>query len=385
MSKPTTIFTDEQINVADLANICQRSTSLEDYPFAAATAENIVIYHGERVHKVLIDPQSERALQAEWTRCLKDGPGVFVVKGAYSDLSVIDRTTAAFKEIIAQEKASGSGQGDHFGTNERVWNSLQKACLYDPDLFVDYYKNPVLALACRSWLGPHYQMTAQVNNVKPGGAAQAAHRDYHLGFQSEGIIRQFPAHVQQASQYLTLQGAIAHCDMPLESGPTLFLPYSQLYKPGYLAIRQDPFRQYFDQHRSQIPFEKGDMVFFSPALFHGAGTNRSNQDRMANLVQISSAFGRPMETINRLKMIEAVYPVLLRRKLNGSISNRECGDTVASTADGYSFPTNLDSDPPLGGNAPETAAQMVHRALNQSWPLEQLMAELKKYAKRRLA
>ncbi|MDJ0757529.1 MAG: phytanoyl-CoA dioxygenase family protein [Ardenticatenaceae bacterium] len=385
MSDLTAFFTDEQINVEDLAKICQQSTSLEDYPFAAGTAENIVIYRAERVQEALSDPQSEGALQAEWTRCLKDGPGVFVVKGAYPDLSVIDRTTAAFKKIIAQEKASGSGQGDHFGTNERVWNSLQKACLYDPELFVDYYKNPVLALACRAWLGPHYQMTAQVNNVKPGGTAQTAHRDYHLGFQSEATIQHFPAHVQHASQYLTLQGAIAHCDMPLESGPTLFLPYSQLYKPGYLAIRQEPFRQYFDQHRAQIPFGKGDMVFFSPALFHGAGNNQSHQDRMANLVQISSAFGRPMETINRLKMIEAVYPVLLRRKLDGSISNRECGDTVTSTADGYSFPTNLDSDPPLGGNAPETAAQMVHRALNESWSLEQLMAELKSYAKRRLA
>ena len=34
---------------------------------------------------------------------------------------------------------------------------------------------------------------------------------------------------------LTLQGAVAHSEMPLDTGPTLYLPYSQLYEPGYLA------------------------------------------------------------------------------------------------------------------------------------------------------
>ena len=37
---------------------------------------------------------------------------------------------------------------------------------------------------CEAWLGPNYQMTAQVNLVHPGGDFQQAHRDYHLGFQT---------------------------------------------------------------------------------------------------------------------------------------------------------------------------------------------------------
>ena len=81
-------------------------------------------------------------------------------------------------------------------------------------------------------------MTAQVNVVNPGGAAQAPHRDYHLGFQSAAACTSYPASVHQMSAFLTLQGAVAHCDMPLASGPTLYLPWSQRYRAGFLAWQQ---------------------------------------------------------------------------------------------------------------------------------------------------
>ena len=34
----------------------------------------------------------------------------------------------------------------------------------------------------------------------------------------------YPAHLHRMSPVLTLQGAVAHCDMPIESGPTMLLP-----------------------------------------------------------------------------------------------------------------------------------------------------------------
>ncbi len=308
-----------------------------------------------------------------------------MIKGAYEDTAVIDEMTAVFQKIVAQEKAGKGEGGDHFGQNERIWNSIQKACVLAPELFIDYYGNPLLALVCRAWLGPYYQITAQMNSVKPGNKAQSSHRDYHLGFQSRETTAQFPAHVQVMSQYLTLQGAIAHVDMPLESGPTLFLPFSQQFPAGYLTFREAEFAAFFDEHRVQIPFEKGDIVFFSPALFHGAGSNRSTGDRVANLVQISSAFGRPMETVNQVAMLEKVYPILLEKVRNRDVTARMVQDTVAALADGYSFPTNLDSDPPLGGNVPVTAQQLVHEALQEERPLARLMQDLNSYAQRRRA
>ena len=83
--------------------------------------------------------------------------------------------------------------------------------------------------------------------------------------------------------------------MPLELFPVC--------APGYLALNRSEFRAYFDEHHVQLPPEKGDVVFFNPALFHAAGNNRSADiRRVANLLQVSSAFGRAMETVDRLTM-----------------------------------------------------------------------------------
>jgi ectoine hydroxylase-related dioxygenase (phytanoyl-CoA dioxygenase family) len=378
-------FGEKHVDIEAFEAIQAQAADIADYPSADAVEQDVLIYEGDTFRTVLSDPVTEAALKAELCRALRDGPGVFAVKKAYPDTSVIDRSTAIFHEIVAEEKAAGLGQGDHFGQNERIWNSIQKACLKDPDLFIDYYGNPILAIACEAWLGPFYQITAQMNSVKPGGKAQSMHRDYHLGFQSTGTVARFPAHIQVSSQYLTLQGAIVHTDMPLESGPTLLLPFSHHFDAGYLAYTRPEFQAYFEQHKVQLPFEKGDMLFFSPALFHGAGTNRTDLDRIANLVQISSAFGRTMETIDNAAMVEAVYPALLARRKAGTITERQVYDTIAAAADGYSFPTNLDSDPPLGGMAPETGQQLMGRALSERWPLEQLREAMRTYAKRREA
>ena len=189
---------------------------------------------------------------------------------------MVDRATAAFDAMIADQHASGATAGDHFakpGANDRVWNALEKLAVRDPDTFVDYYANDMIALISRAWLGPGYQVTSQVNVVRPGGQRQDPHRDYHLGFLSNDVVEEYPTHVHLLSPVLTLQGAVAHSDMPVESGPTMYLPYSHQYDAGYLAWRRTQFRDYFLDHYVQLPLAKGDAAFFNPALFHGAGTN----------------------------------------------------------------------------------------------------------------
>lgn len=372
------------ISIEAFHPICQQAASLEDYPCAVAIEHNVVIYSGDQLRNRLEGGVAgASAIKAEFAACLKDGPGVFAISGAYTDTSVIDKTTDLFLNIIGDEQAAGVSKGDHFGANERIWNSKQKACERDPALFIDYYSNPVLALACQAWLGPFYQVTAQVNNVKPGSQAQSVHRDYHLGFQSADTVGKFPPHAQVMSQYLTLQGAIAHGDMPHESGPTLLLPFSQQYEPGYIAYRRPEFAAYFDRHKVQVPLKNGDMLFFNPALFHGAGTNAGTRDRLANLLQISSAFGRTMESLNTHAMVTAVYPTLKERQGEGFMTPDEIDNIIAAVADGYAFPTNLDSDPPINGNAPETDQQLMRQALDAKWPLDRLMQALAARADRR--
>ena len=219
--------------------------------------------------------------------------------------------------------------------------------------------------------------------VNPGGEAQSPHRDYHLGFMTDDEAAAFPAHVHQLSPVLTLQGAVAHSDMPVESGPTMYLPYSHQYLPGYLAWRRPEFIDYFHEHLVQLPLATGDAAFFNPALFHGAGHNRSTDiKRMANLLQVSSAFGRAMESVDRERVSDALFPALVRLRADGA-GDDAVRNVIASAAEGYGFPTNLDRDQPVDGLAPETQAALLWRAVREGWQQDAYRTALSEQSARR--
>ncbi|OJJ09178.1 phytanoyl-CoA dioxygenase family protein [Roseibium sp.] len=386
---PTGYFDETSCDLDAFIALTARQLNMADVPHADRVSKNVPVYRINDLQNTLQGESSRRRLMAEWATVLKDLSGVLVLEGAYPDTGPIDQATDVYNQIIAEEKAQSGGGADHFaaaGSNDRIWNSLQKLCLAAPDVFADYFANPALDTVCEAWLGPNYQMTAQVNLVRPGGAAQQAHRDYHLGFQTAEDCARYPAHVHDLSPVMTLQGAVAHTDMPLESGPTKLLPFSQLYRPGYAAYRLEAFKDYFEGAHIQLPLSKGDAVFFNPALFHAAGANTSsNIQRMANLLQISSAFGRAMESVDRMAMCRALYPVLLDKVLSGTVERQALKATVSACAEGYSFPTNLDRDPPVGGLAPETQKQLMLRALGERWSFAKLENALTEQAGRRQA
>jgi ectoine hydroxylase-related dioxygenase (phytanoyl-CoA dioxygenase family) len=360
-------LTSDAGRLEDFQRDIDRQTRLADWPFAEGVEKNVLIYNGRSLRRHAQELDSRRSLTAELCEALAHGPGVFVIKNAMPDLGVVDRATELFTSIIEEQIRNSTGGGDHFakpGTNDRIWNSLEKHGLADPDNFVRYYSSTAITLASEAWLGAGYQMTAQVNRVNPGGAAQTAHRDYHLGFMSCERSQDWPAHMHAISPVLTLQGAIAHSDMPLETGPTLLLPWSQNFLEGYVAFSRPEFQAVFAARHIQLPLAKGDAVFFNPALMHAAGPNRTaNVQRLANLLQVSSAFGRAMETVNRHRLVKALYPALLTGKTTGTLGAIEIANAVAASAEGYSFPTNLDRDPPIGGLAPKTQAAIMLEAL----------------------
>ncbi len=368
--------------------VVERSVNRADYPFASDVISNVLVYDGLDARSAAASPEARKELTAEWVEALTDGPGIIAIRGAFADMTAIDRTNDHFWAIIDEERLGNVGGGDHFakpGANDRIWNALEKLCLRDPAAFAGYYGNAVIALVSEAWLGPSYQITSQLNVVNPGGAAQVPHRDYHLGFQSPHAIERFPAHVHRLSPVLTLQGAVAHCDMPLQTGPTLYLPFSQSYLPGYMATARPEFRDYFEAHHVQLPLAKGDAVFFNPALFHAAGTNRSKDvRRIANLLQVSSAFGRAMESVDRLKMSLRLYPALKGLLNDNAITAAEAENAVAACAEGYSFPTNLDRDPPIGGTAPKSQQDLMRQALKENWPPEVFAEEAEAQAWRKL-
>ena len=356
-----------------------RDTDLADYPHAVDVRKNVLVYSSAAA-------SDRRGLQAELIRALTDGPGVVVFEDAFSG-DVIDRASEAFTAIIDAQRADGSAAGDHFGkpgANDRVWNAAQKLALHAPDVFAEYYANDTLAVVSQAWLGPRYQLTSQVNVVNPGGIQQVPHRDYHLGFVAPDDLAAYPAHLHRMSPVLTLQGAVAHCDMPIESGPTMLLPYSQRFLGGYIAFNRPEFIDYFAEHQVQVPLGKGDAMFFNPALYHGAGSNVSADiRRMANLLQISSPFGRAMEALDRTTMVRAVYPALLAMKSAGR-PHHELVNAVVATAEGYAFPTNLDLDQPIGSLAPPSQVDTVLAALAGDLTPDELDAALRDQDDRRI-
>lgn len=372
----TGYFTEADCDIGAFEALIDRSTDASTVQHADDVQKNIPVYDMAALRPSLDVAQAKAALMAEWAAVLMSGPGVLVLKSVYAETTVLDEATAIFDTIIAEEKAASGGGGDHFaaaGANDRIWNSSQKLCLRNPDVFLRYFGNTSIAAISEAWLGPHYQMTAQVNVVHPGGAAQQAHRDYHLGFQSAEVSAQFPAHVHDLTPALTLQGAVAHCDMPVESGPTKLLPFSQMFRAGYVAWRLPEFRAVFEAHHVQLPLAKGDALFFNPALFHAAGANTSTDiHRMANLLQVSSAFGRAMEAMDRRAMCKALYP----KAQSSALPAPDIAAAIAAAAEGYSFPTNLDSDPPIGGLAPETQQALFHRALSEGMTADAFGATL---------
>ena len=385
----TGYFDSAECELSAFTALIDQTVTPSSVPNADDIQNNVPLYDMSRLRSSLEEKEKRQTLMGEWARVLQAGAGVLILRGVYEETAVLDEATAIYEQIIASEKLKSGGGGDHFaasGSNDRIWNSLQKLCEEDPEVFLRYFANTSIAAACEAWLGPNYQMTAQINLVHPGGAAQQAHRDYHLGFQTADVSTEYPAHVHDLSPALTLQGAIAHCDMPVESGPTKILPFSQLYRAGYAAWRREDFRALFEERCIQLPLAKGDALFFNPALFHAAGANSSGDiHRMANLLQVSSAFGRAMETVDREKMCKLLYPHAVATQKNSTLNMSDLNAAIAAAAEGYSFPTNLDRDPPKGGLAPETQQALFARAIAEDWSVQEFVKMLDELRVKRLA
>ena len=371
-------FDAANCDLDDLINICTPRATIDEYRHASSIERDTVVYDSGLLCDHIATPEVRLSVMAELADVLRDGPGIVVFRAAFGR-DIVDAVSGVFDEMIVDERERGVGGGDHFarpGDNDRVWNALEKLAIREPELFVRYYDNEILALVSQAWLGPGYQVTSQVNVVNPGGLQQEPHRDYHLGFMPDDRAAAYPAHVHLFSPMLTLQGAIAHCDMPVETGPTMYLPHSQKYAPGYVAWRRPEFKQYFADHHVQLELSAGDAVFFNPALFHGAGTNRTNDvRRMANLLQNSSALGRAMESVDRTAMVLSLYPVLLDADMTEGAVRR----VLAASAEGYPFPSDLDRHRPEGEGSDQSPTDITLRALREHWPLDELAARLAAY------
>ena len=145
-----------------------------------------------------------------------------------------------------------------------------------------------------------------------------------------------------------------------------------------MAYRLKEFQDYFLEAHVSVPLEKGDGLFFNPALFHAAGENTSADiQRSANLLQISSAFGKPMESINTLPLVHTTWNLLVERYKREGMS-AGVKTFIGNVAEGYPFPTNLDHRvPETAGMAPESEQDLLVKGLREGWDNSTVMLKLK--------
>jgi ectoine hydroxylase-related dioxygenase (phytanoyl-CoA dioxygenase family) len=134
----------DRASVEDFNIFCQQQVNKQDYPLVSEVAEEVLIYD----HDVLAQAAAtnKHAVLSELHQGLSYGPGVLVVRGLYQDMDVIDRASAVFETIMADESRTRV-QADHFsraGNNGRIWNALQKLAERSPQTFCDYYANEML-------------------------------------------------------------------------------------------------------------------------------------------------------------------------------------------------------------------------------------------------
>lgn len=89
---------------------------------------------------------------------------------------------------------------------------------------------------------------------------------------------------------------IIHCWVPLQSvnsknGTLAVLPRTHLlfnnYRSGTCPIRFTPLTEYKDEP-VYVEANRGDLVLYHPALFHGSGSNESDEVRIAVVAAISN-------------------------------------------------------------------------------------------------
>ena len=224
-------------------------------------------------------PRARKEIMAEWVEAMTEGPGIIAFRGAFADHAPIDAATEHFWAIIERAASRQHGGGDHFakpGANDRIWNALEKLCLRDPAGLRRLLRQRGRSRwSARPGSGPPIRSPrSSMSSIR------AARRNRRIATiisasRPPEEIERFPAHVHRLSPVLTLQGAVAHCDMPLETGPTLYLPFSQSYLPGYLRRRSPNSRTISRRITCSCRSPRATRCSSIPALFHAAGTNRS--------------------------------------------------------------------------------------------------------------
>src|ERR1700759_2813051 len=97
-------FGPADCRLRDFAALVEQTTDIDRYPHAAQVIERVLAYDASTLRAAITTRAGHDAVEAELIRAFTEGPGVVVFRGAFTDVSVVDRVSTAFDAIIADER-----------------------------------------------------------------------------------------------------------------------------------------------------------------------------------------------------------------------------------------------------------------------------------------
>ena len=88
--------------------IVERTINRADYPLAGDVISNVLVYDGLEARSAAASPESRKDIMAEWVEALTEGPGIIAIRGAFAEMTAIDRTNDHFWAIIEEERSGTS-------------------------------------------------------------------------------------------------------------------------------------------------------------------------------------------------------------------------------------------------------------------------------------
>ncbi|OYD76192.1 UNVERIFIED_ORG: ectoine hydroxylase-related dioxygenase (phytanoyl-CoA dioxygenase family) [Burkholderia sp. CF145] len=199
-----------------------------------------------------------------------DRVGFFVLKGAVSKAKVEEIRVKLYAAYEAQIAEVGGEENLKKIKDDGIARAL---FAYDPIFIKDVLCNSATEPYLAAALDTNYTLYSQV-----GVFSKPRNELYQVAWHREVQYQHFTV-----SRPLAVQTLFILNDFNEETGGTYFLPSSHLFE-------KFPSDEFVLRNQVQPVLEPGDIVVMNSMLYHRAGVNRSNADRLL----ITNTFTRPI-------------------------------------------------------------------------------------------
>ncbi|MGF1625675.1 MAG: phytanoyl-CoA dioxygenase family protein [Alphaproteobacteria bacterium] len=226
---------------------------------------------------------------------LMHGKGYYVLEGAFDAATVaearqriVELTDVRPPEIAQSDALAVLAATDH------VWNLVDKGAVFERMV-----QHPTVLAVFSQILGSELKLGSFAARIQtPGAKAQLPHVDYPYWDLYDRST--FPRDIG-AGFYMNCQVTIMLDDFTVENGATMVAPGTQV-------LGRFPDQESFDEKMIQTTGKAGSAMLMTGLLWHGAGHNRSDRERVGILGQYLPKFVKPMED-----QLKSVSPAVIER------------------------------------------------------------------------